>query len=625
MPAAPRRHGRRSRHPGRSTRSVRLERAGLPRDTTSHRAGRRPHRHAARRDRRPRAARSVRGSSANEPVAARSGGSTDRSGSRWPDFRALPPRPAACVSGARDRPSPSSILDLGVDRRDVEVDGVLVDPRRVTRRELRRRPVRRSAGRGRAGRGAAAGVDSGIAAASWQDAPPARARPADAVSSGGPSTSPGGASRVASASRSWNVLKRLAALLVPSRAHASTPSAAASSSSSRRWTSSGSKRDRTWSRPFRTGSPIPTRRRLNFSVPSSSMTERSPLCPPWLPASRNRSLPNGQREVVCDRRAGRPAAHARARAPCVRPMPGVVHEGQRLDEGEFEPVVPADGHVRGVALPPTPGQAGPLREPVEHEPTDVVTRPGIPLTRITEPDDDLHHPSGQHDRTRIPSDQVRGGDRQVAGGPDEDGTAGRASGRSRRDPGAAVPASRMARLVRAVAWSQPQMCNVPWVTSRRSSSAGDQRTSPVCPPRPASACSIARSTETTMSPRWMRLPGGRGDVGCRAAPGMKDAGGSNGNDSTSVGPVVAHVGDVEVGELGVVGEDQPDRCRRGRSRVVEGSADRCGEAGDRRGRVRPRPAGRRRSATAVDRWLGVTTRPGSRARPVASPCRLCPA
>ena len=42
------------------------------------------------------------------------------------------------------------------------------------------------------------------------------------------------------------------------------------------------------------GSPIPTRRRLNFSVPSSSIIERNPLWPPWLPPSLKRSLPNGR-------------------------------------------------------------------------------------------------------------------------------------------------------------------------------------------------------------------------------------------------------------------------------------------------------------------------------------------
>ena len=94
---------------------------------------------------------------------------------------------------------------------------------------------------------------------------------------GGPSTSPGAAVRVGSAGRSSNVLNRFAALLVPSRAHASTASAAASMSSSSRSRSSGWKRLRTWSTAPRPGSPMPTRRRLNFSLPSSSMIERSPL------------------------------------------------------------------------------------------------------------------------------------------------------------------------------------------------------------------------------------------------------------------------------------------------------------------------------------------------------------
>ena len=79
------------------------------------------------------------------------------------------------------------------------------------------------------------------------DAAPAGPRPADPSASGGPSTSPGAASRVVSAGRSSNMLKRLAALLVPSRAQSSTASAAASRSSSRRCCSSGAKRVRTWS------------------------------------------------------------------------------------------------------------------------------------------------------------------------------------------------------------------------------------------------------------------------------------------------------------------------------------------------------------------------------------------
>jgi len=47
--------------------------------------------------------------------------------------------------------------------------------------------------------------------------------------------------------------------------------------------------------------------------------------------------------------------------------------------------------------------------------------------------------------------------------------------------------ARMAASSSGSAWSQPQTCSVPWTTSSRSSSRASQRTSPVWPPRPASA------------------------------------------------------------------------------------------------------------------------------------------
>src|SRR4029453_7745551 len=76
----------------------------------------------------------------------------------------------------------------------------------------------------------------------------------------------------------------------------------------------------------------------------------------------------------------------------------VVHPGQRLDEGQVEAVVSTHGDVGCVALPATARPPGALREPVEHEPSDVMTRAGIALTRIAKPDDDLQRfsrwPSG---------------------------------------------------------------------------------------------------------------------------------------------------------------------------------------------------------------------------------------
>ena len=81
--------------------------------------------------------------------------------------------------------------------------------------------------------------------------------------------------------------------------------------------------------------------------------------------------------------------------------------------------------------------------------------------------------------------------------------------------------ARIAASSAGSAWSQPQMWSVPWVTRSRSSSAGDQRTSPVWPPRPASACSMARSTETTMSPRCGRRPGRQRERGRRIRAGTR--------------------------------------------------------------------------------------------------------
>ena len=107
--------------------------------------------------------------------------------------------------------------------------------------------------------------------------------------------------------------------------------------------------------------------------------------------------------------------------------------------------------------------------------------------------------------------------------------------------GGRFSSARIAASSSGSAWSQPQTCRAPWVTSRRSSSAADQRTSPVWPPRPSAACSTARSTETTMSPRCGRGRGGRGHVRDLGRRGAKASGGRSGNDSTSVGPRLAHV------------------------------------------------------------------------------------
>src|SRR5579862_5587736 len=111
----------------------------------------------------------------------------------------------------------------------------------------------------------------------------------------------------------------------------------------------------------------------------------------------------------------------------------------------------------------------------------------------------------------------------------------RAAPRSGQDRRRACSRLRIARSSSRLAWSRPQRCRVPCVTRSRSSSAGDQRTSPVWPPRPWTACSTARSTEIAMSPMWIR--GARWPAAARRVLRAGNAsGGSIGNDSTSVGP-----------------------------------------------------------------------------------------
>ena len=144
--------------------------------------------------RRPRRSRRA----ANVPVAASSGGSTDRSGIRWPP----PFRPGAAAGrgdgrraagrAAAGSPALARVLHLGVDRGDVEVDAPR--PRRgaawraaksvATRSAIRRsRPRRpRIGGLGHA-------QASGLAGRIRRQPVRVRRMPS---ASGGPSTSPGG-------------------------------------------------------------------------------------------------------------------------------------------------------------------------------------------------------------------------------------------------------------------------------------------------------------------------------------------------------------------------------------------------------------------------------------------------
>ena len=168
-----------------------------------------------------------------------------------------------------------------------------------------------------------------------------------------------------------------------------------------------------------------------------------------------------------------------------------------------------------------------------------------------------------------------------------------ASSRSRRSSARIALSSRSA-------WSQPQMWRVPCVARRRSSSAGDQRTLPVWPPRPDSAWSMARSTEIAMSPRCVRDPGiGSGPGGATSSASlMRSWPGCGGNDARqehrkreNVGrAVLAEMRAVQLAELLVVGQDHRERDGLGRAGRLQRASDRPSEPRVREDLPGPGPA-----------------------------------
>jgi hypothetical protein len=89
-------------------------------------------------------------------------------------------------------------------------------------------------------------------------------------------------------------LQRFIALMMPFRSHSSTQPAAASSTDGRSRSSSGVKRDSTCRVACPGPRPIPIRILGNASIPSSSMIDLRPLCPPEPPLARSRMEPKGR-------------------------------------------------------------------------------------------------------------------------------------------------------------------------------------------------------------------------------------------------------------------------------------------------------------------------------------------
>ena len=203
-----------------------------------------------------------------------------------------------------------------------------------------------------------------------------------------------------SAGRSSNMLKRLAALLVPSRAQSSTASAAASRSSSRRCCSSGAKRrqDMVDGRPVRLADPDPQPAEL---LGPELVDDRAQAVVAARPATlAEAQLAERQGEIVgddeqVDQRGVLARQHLADR------QARVVHVGQGLDERQVEAPEAAHGHVRRVALASLARPAGALGDPVHDQPADVVARAGILRAGVAETDDDLQpFLRGQHDRAR---------------------------------------------------------------------------------------------------------------------------------------------------------------------------------------------------------------------------------
>ena len=150
---------------------------------------------------------------------------------------------------------------------------------------------------------------------------------------------------------------------------------------------------------------MPTRRRLNFSVPELVDDRAQAVVAARAPALAEAQLAERQREVVGDdEQVAERRVLARQHLP--HREPGVVHVGQRLDEGQVEAAEAAHDDVRGVALAALPGPAGTLGQPVHDQPADVMARPGVLGARIAQTHDDLH--DHLHDTPTSPGPRARG-------------------------------------------------------------------------------------------------------------------------------------------------------------------------------------------------------------------------
>ena len=247
--------------------------------------------------------------------------------------------------------------------------------------------------------------------------------------------------------------------------------------------------------------------------------------------------------------------------------PGIVHVGERLDEGQVEAVVAAHDDARGVSLAPAPCPAGTVGQPVDDLPTDVVPGPGVLRSGIPQADDDLHAILRTAEQGPIPI---------------WEGLMRWYRSRSARIGGQWPPARSSLHLERAHRRFLAGLGVIPAAQVERAVRrqqaelvGGAQWTSPVWPPRPSCGL-LDRSFDRDHDVAEVRAAARRqreGGRGLDRMPAAPRAGGparlratetpreaAAGTTARRSGRL-AEVRRIERRELRVVGQDQPDRRR----------------------------------------------------------------
>ena len=313
-------------------------------------------------------------------------------------------------------------------------------------------------------------------------------------------------------------------------------------------------------------------------------------------------------------RAGQHLPHGDAR---------IVHEGQRLDQGEVDALVATHHHARGIALPAATGPPGAIGDTIDREPADVVARSSVLRPGIPQADHELHEPSGQPNRAR----SRPGGPAEMVAAAVREGRFGRRPGSfSRRGVGSPALASPL---------PLPGRHGPSHRRGERRGSRGAAARRPVTSARRRSGrrvrpClgdgSLHRDhdvAEVRPAAGWEREPGRawpcRGPRGLSLVP--REGIGRQQRERQDVRrPAVAEVLRVQRRELAVVREDQADRRRRRRAGRGECGPDGSREACPADRRVDPGPHGQVDPPRSdVDRPRHVAGRPVT--RPVRFPRR----